>query len=195
MTQRHPSPSTPAYPPYTRREEQFYNVSIPGLGDTQADANVDGHLMIQTIVSTELGNVQSTSAEAWVGVTFPVPAGISSYEVTVNYDWSVYQGGFAWLGVAVASHNVAILIDKGDGTPAVSSPETISLLIVPFAGGDQATHEGNVKATFPFRRGTDQGTVKVLVGEGCHSDVWAIAGGAWVTADAFVREICLKSTV
>lgn len=180
-------------PPYTRREEQFYTVGIPGLSGTSADANVDGHLFIQSYASTEVGVAQSTSAEAWVGSTFPVPAGISSYALTVDYDWAVYQGGWAWFGVAVASYNVAILIDKGDGTPAVSSPQTVSLLTVPFAGGDYATHEGRMRATFPFTRQSDQGTVKVLVGEGCHSDVWALSAGAWVTADAFIREICLDS--
>jgi hypothetical protein len=194
-----PTPPQPVHsclrPPYGHREEQFYNMSVVG-GTVEADANINGDLFLNVNLFAAASVAQSVGAEAWVGGSFPVPAGITSYTVTVDYDYNILMDGFAVFGVAVSNFNMAVLTDMGDGGPPEKSPQSISTLIVPFAGGDSAHHEGNVRVTLPLTRSTsDQGTVKVFVGAGAHCDVWAFLGGGWCFAWCTVNEICLNSTV
>ena len=179
-------------PPYAHREEQFYNAAI--IGESQADANVDGHLSMDAWDIAALGAAQSIGAEAWVGGSFP--KGLYrdiQYKVTVECDVLLDQSAWAFLGVSVSSVNLGVLFDMGDGTPPFKTPVWVSPLIVPFASGDTAHHDLTVSVSLPLPRRTSPnlGTVQVFVGVGGHCDVWAAAGASTLLGNVFVRRICL----
>lgn len=187
-------------PPYARREE--YPLA-PVLGEARAEAELDGQINTDGwCVASPLFPIHVTIANAWVGHDFAVPAGITSYSATVDYDFNFVGSAVASFGVAVTSMSVGIKIDKGDGTPRESSAQSVHLLTVPFIGGDYFHRQGNVKVTLAFKRvgSTTQaepgsGTVRVLVGGDCHGVAVGGFGVASFRGGVVVREICLNSTV
>jgi len=182
-------------PPYQRREE--YPLA-PIFGEvTQCDAEIDGELHASGYcwVSPPL-NAEATFSAVWVGNDFDVPKGINSYAATVDYDWAFSGVAYAVFGVAVVNLDVAILIDKGDGTPPDPSAHSVCLLTVPFAAGDHFGRLGSEKTTIPLRRVVDTpGKVRVMVGCDGHCCAVAAWGGAGFYGHVSVHEICLNSTV
>jgi hypothetical protein len=129
-----------------------------------------------------------------VGGDFAVPKGLTDYALAVDYYFDFYQFAFALFGVGVSNLDVAILVDKKDGTPMEKYAESVCCLVVPFAGGDHSYHWGNAKVEHFFRRATsDAANVRVLVGADGHGDVWAYSGGAKFSGSVEVRSICLTS--
>jgi hypothetical protein len=61
-------------------------------------------------------------------------------------------GTGAIFGVATTSVNVAIQINKGDGTPIDKSAHSALLQTAPVLGHDTFHHKGSVRATIPFTR-------------------------------------------
>jgi hypothetical protein len=141
-------------------------------------------------------NVQFAIKSAFVGQDFPVPAGPTSYTATVSYDWVCTGWGWAAFGVAVVNADLAIVIDKRDGSSPLTYAREVSLLTVPFAGGDGFTHEAiDVKVTIPFHRDGSNGTVRIMVGADGNCTTVAATAGAFFRAIAKVREICINSAV
>lgn len=192
-----PAPPQPFHsclrPSYPRREEYVW---APVLGEASPAAELDGELFSWGWASSSWGIPQNAMAQAWIGGDFAVPDGITEYAVTVDYHFAFRLWGYAISGVAVSNLDVGVVIDKGDGTPVEKSPQSVSLLVVPFAGGDTSHHDGNVKIQLRFTRATSAaGTVRVMVGADGHCDAWALSGGASFSGTVFVREICLTSIV
>jgi hypothetical protein len=131
-------------------------------------------------------------ASAFVGHDFEVPRGPTSYTTTITYDWFCFGSGSAAFGVAVVNVDLAIVIDKRDGTRETHAKE-VSLLTVPFAGGDAFNHSVSAKVTIPFTRDGSNGTVRIMVGPDAHCTTVAMGGLADFFAWAIVREICLES--
>jgi hypothetical protein len=180
-------------PPYARKAEY-------GWGDVHEDAETDGHCTITAFTVTAFGVPVASSATAWLGGEFTVPAGLSHYELTVDYDWACDESGWAMFGVAVAGGGVDIQIDKDDGTPPIEVKDlSFGDRIAIVAGGlydADFEDDGHKKTTVPFTRNVgDGGTVRVWVGVGGHGEVWAFVAGATFWNRLFVREICLKSVV
>jgi hypothetical protein len=89
--------------------------------------------------------------------------------------------------------DLAILIDRRDGTKETDARE-ISLLIVPVAAGDGFSHDAqNVSVTIPFTRDGSNGTVRIMAGSDGQATVIALGGGANFWASATIRQICLTS--
>jgi hypothetical protein len=183
-------------PPYGRREDyqDGFNVLSVDWGNEATADNLTGRAVIAgNCWCSPPFNVQSSIKSAFVGQDFPVPAGPTKYTTTITYDWICTGGGAAFLGVSIVNVDLAIVIDKRDGTRDIQARE-ISLLTVPFAGGDGFTHFATgVKVTIPFTRDGSNGTVRIMVGADGNCTTVAAAGGAYFRADATVREICISS--
>jgi hypothetical protein len=96
-------------------------------------------------------------------------------------------------GVAVVNVDLAILIDRRDGTRETEARE-ISLLIVPVIGGDGFSHDAqNVSVTIPFTRDGSNGTVRIMAGADGETTVVSPGAGANFWATATIRQICLTS--
>jgi hypothetical protein len=141
-----------------------------------------------------LDPVGTCLASGFVGQDFPVPAGPTSYTTTISYDWRCYGFGLAVFGVAIVNVDLAIVIDKRDGTRETHARE-VTLLTVPGIGGDNFNHEADaVTVTIPFMRDGSNGTVRIMVGaDGQATLITAMGGGAIFDAQATVRQICLTS--
>jgi hypothetical protein len=135
-------------------------------------------------------------ASAFVGHDFPVPAGPTNYNATLHYDWNCDGSGSAFMGFAVVNVDLAIVIDKRNGTRETHARE-VSLLTVPVAGADGFHHGANdVRVTIPFTRDGSSGTVRIMVGADGHCTCIApfpFNALALFFATATVREICLTS--
>jgi hypothetical protein len=193
-----PGPPQPVHscirPPYTRRETYPF-APVYGVASAEADL-ANGELWTHgDCMATAFFHAQAAIATAWVGHDFPVPAGITSWTTTVGYDFDFSGYGIAILGVAVVNLDMAISIDKRDGTPRDISAQSVSLLTVPFAGGDGFNHKGSVNVTIPFSSNGSNGTVRVMVGIDGHCAAVAFTAEADFWARAFVREICVNSNV
>ena len=79
--------------------------------------------------------VDATSASAFVGHDFAVPAGPTSYDATISYDWDGRGFGMVVIGVVIVNVDLAVVIDKRDGTRETHARE-VSLLTIPFFGYD-----------------------------------------------------------
>jgi hypothetical protein len=178
-------------PDYPWREDYGW---APPIGGALAQAELNG-TCVSWGQATGLYSIPVTAgANAWVGGDFAVPKGLTDYAVAVDYYFDFYNFGFALFGVAVSNLDVAILVDKKDGTPPEKYAESICCLVVPFAGGDYAYHWGFTKVEHWFRRATSEAAnVRVLVGSDGHGDVWAYSGGAKFSGSVEVRSICLTS--
>jgi hypothetical protein len=103
-------------------------------------------------------------ASAFVGHDFAVPAGPTKYKATLHYDWNCDGVGAVAVGVVVVNVDLAIVIDKRDGSRETYARE-VSLLTIPFAGSDRFLHYANdVRVTIPFARDGSKGTVRIMVG-------------------------------
>jgi hypothetical protein len=188
-------------PPYTRQEEHSV-AALFGSAVTYAPDNgliyAVGHAW-----GTPFVPVQATTASAWVGHDFQVPAGIISYTATVDYYYKFYGAAALVLpGVATVSLNVAILIDKGDATPPDKSAHAIHLMTVPVYGWDHFDRIRSETATVMFRRAgsstqdePSNGTVRVMVGVDGHSVAIGPGGATYFAGDVGVRQICVNSAV
>jgi hypothetical protein len=193
-------------PPYGRRETHWHGSPGSGPNEGAIDAaeaggantnpatgiaHIDGNC-----IALFFAPVQVRVASAFIGQDFPVPAGPTSYTVTIRYDWGCTGEGYAVYGVAIVNVDLAISIDKGDGTPETREAREISLLTVPFVGGDWFLHNAqDVKVTIPFTREGTNGTVRIMVGADGHCVVVAAGGGyAAFLAGVQVKEICVNST-
>lgn len=188
-------------PPYPRREDYAFGTPFAFV---EGRSEVDGHCVLDTLVVSTwtfigLGAIpQVGTSTAWVGGDFPVPDGISSYEVTVDYDWSCLESAYAVIGTAVAGGGVEIQIDRGDGTPAFEIKDySFGDKAAVVAAGDYPFDDsGHRKTTVPFTRAVPiAGTVRVMVGVGGHGEAWGFLAGASFWDKLFVREICLNSAV
>jgi hypothetical protein len=178
-------------PDYPWREDYGW---APPIGGALAQAELNG-TCVSWGQATGLFSIPVTAgANAWVGGDFAVPKGLTDYAVAVDYYFDFYNFGWALFGVAVSNLDVAIVVDKKDGTPPEKYAESICCLSVPFVGGDYAYHWGSAKVEHWFRRATsDAAKVRVLVGSDGHGDVWAYSGGANFSGSVEVRSICLTS--
>jgi len=193
-----PNVQTCVVPPYERDEEYLLAaafsegyfptlaISQPDQGTVWAAAEVD----VLPFLS-----VPSSLASAFVGHDFAVPPGPTSYKATISYDVRCRGSGWAAFGVAIANVDLAIVIDKRDGTREII-PREISLLVVPVIGGDSFIHDAqDVSVTIPFTRDGSNGTVRIMVGaDGQATVVSSIGlGGATFSLQATVHQICLTS--
>jgi hypothetical protein len=178
-------------PDYPWREDYGW---APPIGGALAQAELDG-TCVSWGEAWGLYSIPVTAgANAWVGGDFAVPKRLTDYALAIDYYFDFYQFAFALFGVAVSNLDVAILVDKKDGTPPEKYAESICCLVVPFAGGDFSYHWGNAKVEHWFRRATsDAANVRVLVGADGHGDVWAYSGAAKFSGSVEVRSICLTS--
>jgi hypothetical protein len=178
-------------PDYPWREDYGW---APPIGGALAQAELNG-TCVSWGEAIGLYSIPVTAgANAWVGGDFAVPKGLTDYALAVDYYFDFYQFAFALFGVGVSNLDVAILVDKKDGTPMEKYAESVCCLVVPFAGGDHSYHWGNAKVEHFFRRATsDAANVRVLVGADGHGDVWAYSGGAKFSGSVEVRSICLTS--
>jgi hypothetical protein len=178
-------------PDYPWREDYGW---APPIGGALAQAELNG-TCVSWGEAIGLYSIPVTAgANAWVGGDFAVPKGLTDYALAVDYYFDFYQFAFALFGVGVSNLDVAILVDKKDGTPMEKYAESVCCLVVPFAGGDNSYHWGNAKVEHLFRRATsDAANVRVLVGADGHGDVWAYSGGAKFSGSVEVRSICLTS--
>lgn len=182
--------------PYGRRED--YLLIPPTTADWQAGVSADettGRCTIKgACMSTAFFHVEACIASGFVGQDFAVPPGPTKYTTTISYDWNCSGYGFAFIGVAIVNVDLAIVIDKRDGTRETHARE-ISLLTVPFVAGDGFSHEANgIKVAIPFTRDGSNGTVRIMVGADGHCTTTALAAYASFWGDVRVREICLTST-
>jgi hypothetical protein len=188
-------------PPYMRKQDYAYTGPLTEVG-TGVDLERGQVGISGTAVATAFFHGQGTIASAYVGQDFDVPEGIASYMTTVSYDQDFYGWGFALFGVAIVNLNVAIGIDKGDGTPREDSSHSVSLLTVPVAAYDSFRRSSSVKVTLPFTRtgsstpvNPPSGTVKVWVGVDGHCALAAFVGAGGFWGGLKVREICVNSAV
>jgi hypothetical protein len=145
---------------------------------------------------------QVTTANAWVAQDFKVPAGIRFYKATVDYGHFIFFLTGVGVGLAVVSFNVAIVIDKGDGTPQIREPYSISLLTVPAFGNERRWHGGDETANVEFRRSgsstqpePSNGTVRVWVGTDAHCVGVGLVAWAEFQTSVTVKNICVTSQV
>ena len=183
--------------PYSRKEE--YQLAPPLSVEWRSAAAASPEKGLVTIagncVSTVFFHIQAHLASAFVGQDFPVPSGPTSYTLTITYDWHCWGFGAAALGVAIVNVDLAIAIDKRDGTPRETHAREVTLLTVPVIGGDSFSHSAsNAKVTIPFTRDGSNGTVRIMVGADGHCMTAAVAGAANFGADVNVREICVEAT-
>ena len=184
-------------PPYGRSDAlqdgfAIINDALPN--DAHPDRQRGRASVLGSCCSTLVAHVQARVSSAFVGQDFPVPAGPTSYTTTITYDWHCDGNAAAVLGVAIVNVDLAIVIDKRDGTRETHARE-VSLMTVPFAGGDSFWHDANsVKVTIPFTRDGSNGTVRIMVGADGHCTTVALAAAARFGGSVQVREICLSST-
>jgi hypothetical protein len=96
-------------------------------------------------------------------------------------------------GIAIVNVDLAIVIDKRDGTRETFARE-VTLLTVPVIGGDSFHYEAdNVTVTIPFTRDGSNGSVRIMVGADGQATVISPGGVAQMFIQATVREICLTS--
>jgi hypothetical protein len=184
-------------PPYGREDEHMTSAVIwspyrphaanafPDQGKTEIGGNCYSTIFIQ---------IDGHFSSAFVGQDFPVPPGPTSYETTISYDWSCSGMAAVCLGIAVVNVNLAIVIDKLDGTRETHARE-VSLFTVPVGGMDWFHHQSNdASVTIPFTRDGLNGTTRIMVGADGHCITAVWGGYADFTAEAVVREICLTST-
>ena len=180
-------------PPYDKQETHQTQMGIsdfsPGGtatldGNTMAAGDIQSNIFVPTGVYLE---------SAFVGHDFAVPPGPTQYTTTISYDWSCSGEAGVGGGVAIVNVDLAIVIDKRDGTRETYARE-ISLLTVPAFGGDSFSHQANdVTVTIPFTRDGLNGTVTIWVGVDGQATAIGSSGLAGFSASAFVREICLTS--
>lgn len=132
-------------------------------------------------------------ASGFVGQDFPVPPGPTSYTTTISYNWQCWGFGFAIFGITIVNVDLAIAIDKRDGTRETFARE-ISLLTTPVISGDSFHHEADdVTVTIPFQRDGSNGTVRIMVGADAQTTVVSPGGYGEFFIEANVRKICLTS--
>lgn len=184
-----------ATPPWQYKEEHFLlppfinDMANPAEADeTTGVTSASGRAMATYVVSAE-----AALASAFVGNDFPVPKGPTSYEARITYDWACAGGGYAYFGCTVVNVDVAIVVDRLDGTRETHAWET-SMLTLPVFGQDQFSHEvTNATSSYPFTRNGLQGTTRIWVGVDGHVTTVAFAGGGSFFGRTVVREICLNS--
>jgi hypothetical protein len=181
-----------AMPPWGRREE--YPLAPP-LGTVACGAELDGRIYTYGVVVSLFYVPEAGFSTAWLGNDFPVPAGFTQYEVTVDYEYVHFGAAFAMFGVSVVNQDVAILVDNLDGT-FMKSAQSVSTMIVPVAAYDQFFRQGKTKVTLPFTRAnTDAGTVRVMVGSDSHGFTMGLSGVASFGIDypaVQLNEICVR---
>lgn len=181
-------------PPYTKSEFYLVPAAISDKGDAVGSPE-NGTVEISGDTYTNLlVPVGVYLASAFVGQDFPVPLGPTSYTTTISYDWQCNGLGFAVFGVAIVNCDLAIVIDKRDGTRETHARE-ITLLTTPGIAGDTFNHEADdVTVTIPFTRDGSNGTVRIMVGADGQATVIGFLGGCGLfEAQATVRKICLTS--
>jgi hypothetical protein len=181
-------------PPFDHREDGYGYVAP--LGESLSEANVDGNLFDIGTAWSVFGVPEATRMESWVGGDFAVPAGISSYHLSVDYDFLYFLSGWIGAGFGTASVGVVMAVDKGDGKREKFTGTTDwNTFTAPWYV--EFMRNGNVRLTVPFTRdGSSAGKVRALVG--LAADSFAVAP-LWGLTSAFtrvlVREICLTSAV
>ncbi len=119
-----------------------YSSSQPDEGSAGVAGEAD--------VNALFGSTGTCFGSAFVGHDFDVPPGPTSYTTTITYDWQGDGGGFVLFGIGIVSVDLAILIDRRDGTKQTEARE-VSLLIIPVASGDSFQHFAtNVSVTIPL---------------------------------------------
>jgi hypothetical protein len=186
-----------ASPAYGREDEHMTSAVIwspykphaanafPDQGKTEIGGNCYSTIFIQ---------IDGHFSSAFVGQDFPVPPGPTSYEASISYDWRCSGTAAVCLGVAVVNVDLAIVIDKLDGTRETHARE-VSLFTVPVGGMDWFHHASNdASVTIPFTRDGLNATTRIMVGADGHCITAVWGGYADFTAEAVIREICLTST-
>jgi hypothetical protein len=182
--------------PYDRKDDHMTWALFYGELPFAADAHPDRG-------TTEIGGncwslpvfaIDGFFSSAFVGHDFPVPPGPTKYETTISYDWWCWGNAVVAFGLAVVNCNLAIVIDKLDGTRETHARE-ISLFSVPVFLGDLFNHRSdNARVSIPFERDGLNGTVRIMVGADGHCTTVAFpCAVAQFYAIANVREICLRS--
>jgi len=181
-------------PPYDKQDIHGLPLSIPDGSQGGGTATPDGNTMAAGDASTNPFVPSAVYlASAFVGHDFAVPPGPTQYTTTISYDWSCSGQAGVGFGVAIVNVDLAIVVDKRDGTRETFARE-VTLLTVPAFGFDSFSHQANdVTVTIPFARDGLNGTVTIWVGVDGQATVIGPFGGAWFQASAFVREICLTS--
>jgi len=182
-------------PPYGRKEEYMTWALIYGTAPFASSARPDrGKVEIGgNCLSTFLIHIDGFFSSAFVGQDFPVPPGPTDYEATISYDWWGWGGGVAVLGVAIVNVDLAIVIDKLDGTRETHARE-VSLMSAPLISGDSFNHVSNgSKVSIPFKRDGLNGTVRIMVGADGQCTTAAFWADAFFAAYLNVNEICLTS--
>jgi hypothetical protein len=178
-------------PDYPHKQEYLWS---PPTGSAIADANVNGSLVSWGEAYTFAGVPVATGAQPWISADFAAPEGPTEYAVLVDYNFEFASNAYAYLGVAVSNLDVAIQIDKMDGTPPERWAESICTLVCPVLAGDHSYHWGKEQVQHMFKRATSDATnLRVWVGADGHADVWAALGGAKFSGGVEVHEICLAS--
>lgn len=183
--------------PYDLRD----NYLIPALnslglpGESRADATRGVAFVTSACFAGAPIPVDATSASAFVGHDFAVPPGPTRYDATISYDWDGRGYGSVGIGLLIVNVDLAVVIDKRDGTRETHARE-VSLLTIPFFGWDSFHHStNNARITIPFSRDGSNGTVRIMAGADAHCVALPgfLGAGGGFFAEAKVREICLSS--
>jgi hypothetical protein len=183
-------------PPYG---ESDFNLVPAAITDASLNGGAGGNR--QTGTAEISGNAETDLvvpvgvylASAFWGQDFPVPPGPTSYKTTISYDWQCWGGGAAFLGIAIVNVDLAIVIDKRDGTRETHARE-VTLQTLPAFALDTFDHVAeDVKVTIPFTRDGSNGTVRIMVGADGQCTVIGWAASATFHALATIREICVTS--
>jgi hypothetical protein len=158
------------------------------------------HTDLPTGTATTEGNCASILASpvgvsrgsAFVGHDFAVPQGPTLYTTTITYTWHCFGGALVELGFAVVNVDLAIVIDKRDGTRDTHARE-VSLFSMPppFGGVDGFNHFVNAEVTIPFTRDGSNGTVRIMVGPDAH----CVTNAAFAQADFFGSAVVHKISI
>ncbi len=145
-----------------------------------------------TAAATQVGG---GAAQAFVGSDFDVPAGVTDYVATAEFDVEASGDCYAVLfGAAGCGGDAVVSVDKGDGTSTIDSYRSLFSLITAVLWGKSASVTGSVTMSVSFMRSTtNAGKVRVMVGASTHAE----AAVLWCGSNGFVRitvnKICLNS--
>jgi hypothetical protein len=119
-------------PDYPHKEEYLWS---PPTGSAIADAEVNGSLVSWREAWGFAGVPVTTGAQPWIAADFAAPDGFTEYALLVDYSFEFASNALAYFGVAVSGLDVAIQVDKKDGTPAERWAESICTLVCPSLRG------------------------------------------------------------